>query len=109
MFGDSSVLILCWGMGNGENLISSQILTTASMVKIAAKYYKWATCLRKSLALWFLLNLIGKRNRYLIGHLFSYIFKPNSRDLEYIFLPRFMYILYYVIRPIRLSLKFLNP
>ena len=39
-----------------ENSISSQILTTASMVKIAAKYYKWATCLRKSLALWFLLR-----------------------------------------------------
>ena len=98
-----------WGIVKNENSISSQILTTVSMVKIAAKYYKWATCLRKSLALWFLLNLIGKRNRYLIGHLFSYIFKPNSRDLEYIFLPRFMYILYYVIRPIRLSLKFLNP
>ena len=38
-----------WGMGNRGNLISEQILTTTSMVKTAAKYYKWATCLRKSL------------------------------------------------------------
>ncbi|MGB3761130.1 MAG: lasso peptide biosynthesis B2 protein [Rivularia sp. (in: cyanobacteria)] len=56
-----------WGMGNGENSISEQILTTASMVKIAAKYYKWATCLRKSLALWFLLRRQGIPTELQIG------------------------------------------
>jgi hypothetical protein len=56
-----------WGMGNGENSISEQILTTASMVKIAAKYYKWATCLRKSLALWFLLRRQGILTELQIG------------------------------------------
>ena len=67
-----------WGMGNGEwgiekdeNLISSQILTTASMVKIAAKYYKWATCLRKSLALWFLLRRQGIQTELQIGTSFD--------------------------------------
>ncbi|MGF1676155.1 MAG: nucleotidyltransferase family protein, partial [Rivularia sp. (in: cyanobacteria)] len=54
-------------------------------------------------------KLIGKHNRYLIGHLFSYIFKPNSNDLKYVSLPGFLYILYYLVRPIRLGLKFLNP
>jgi|GEM_PF-621347 hypothetical protein len=38
---------------------TSQILTTANMVKIAAKYYSWATCLRKALVLWFLLRRQG--------------------------------------------------
>ena len=50
----------------------------------------------------------GKHNRYLIGHLFSYMLKPNSNDLKYVSLPRFLYILYYLVRPIRLGLKFLN-
>ena len=54
-------------------------------------------------------NFIGKRNRYLVGHLISYIFKPNSNDLEYVSFPEFLYILYYLVRPIRLGLKFLNP
>ncbi len=54
-------------------------------------------------------NFLAEHNRYLVGHLFSYIFKPNSNDLEYVSLPRFMYVLYYLIRPIRLGLKFLNP
>lgn len=58
-------------MGNGENLISSQILTTTSMVKIAAKYYKWATCLRKSLALWFLLRRQGIVTQLQIGTRFE--------------------------------------
>ncbi len=60
-----------WGMGNGENSISEQILTTASMVKIAAKYYKWATCLRKSLALWFLLQRQGITTELQIGTRFE--------------------------------------
>ena len=51
----------------------------------------------------------GKHNRYLVGHLFSYIFKPNSNDLEYVSLTGFLYILYYLVRPIRLGLKFFNP
>ncbi|MBV6623084.1 MAG: lasso peptide biosynthesis B2 protein [Rivularia sp. (in: Bacteria)] len=54
-------------------------------------------------------KLIGKHNRYLFGHLISYIFKPNSNDLKYVSLPGFLYILYYLVRPIRLGLKFLNP
>ncbi|WP_414623445.1 lasso peptide biosynthesis B2 protein [Calothrix sp. CCY 0018] len=54
-------------------------------------------------------KFFGKHNRYLVGHLFSYIFKPNSNDLEYVSLPGFLYILYYFVRPIRLGLKFLNP
>ena len=54
-------------------------------------------------------KLIGKHNRYLVGHLISYIFKPNSNDLKYVSLPRFLYVLYYLVRPIRLGLKFLNP
>ncbi|MBE9212007.1 lasso peptide biosynthesis B2 protein [Plectonema cf. radiosum LEGE 06105] len=54
-------------------------------------------------------KLIGKHNRYLIGHLFSYIFNPNSNDLKYVSLPGLLYILYYLVRPIRLGLKFLNP
>ena len=60
-----------WGMGNGENSISEQILATASMVKIAAKYYKWATCLRKSLALWFLLRRQGITTELQIGTRFD--------------------------------------
>ncbi|NJM19865.1 MAG: lasso peptide biosynthesis B2 protein [Richelia sp. SM1_7_0] len=47
--------------------ISSQIFTTANTVKIAAKYYKWATCLRKSLALWFLLSRQGIATELQIG------------------------------------------
>jgi uncharacterized membrane protein YqaE (UPF0057 family) len=35
---------------------TSQILTTANMVKIAVKYYSWATCLRRAFVLWFLLR-----------------------------------------------------
>ncbi|MGB3651147.1 MAG: lasso peptide biosynthesis B2 protein, partial [Rivularia sp. (in: cyanobacteria)] len=58
-------------IGNGENSISSQILTTTSMVKIAAKYYKWATCLRKSLALWFLLRRQGIVTELQIGTRFD--------------------------------------
>lgn len=38
---------------------SSQLPTTVNAVKIAAKYYTWATCLRKSLVLWFLLRRQG--------------------------------------------------
>ncbi len=54
-------------------------------------------------------KFLGKHNRYLFGHLISYIFKPNSNDLKYVSLPGFLYILYYLFRPIRLGLKFLNP
>ncbi|MGB3638743.1 MAG: hypothetical protein WBA39_14390, partial [Rivularia sp. (in: cyanobacteria)] len=54
-------------------------------------------------------KFLGEHNRYLIGHLFNYIFKPNSNDIEYVSLPGFLYILYYLVRPIRLGLKFLNP
>ena len=54
-------------------------------------------------------KFLGEHNRYLMGHLFNYIFKPNSNDLEYVSLPQFLYILYYLIRPIRLGSKFLNP
>ena len=57
--------------GNRENSISEQILTTASMVKTAAKYYKWATCLRKSLALWFLLRRQGISTELQIGTRFE--------------------------------------
>ena len=53
-------------------------------------------------------KFLGEHNRYLVGHLFNYIFKPNSNDLEYVSLPGFLYILYYLVRPIRLGLKFLN-
>jgi hypothetical protein len=53
-------------------------------------------------------QFVGKHNRYLIGHLINYIFKPNSNDLEYVSLPGLLYILYYLVRPIRLGLKFLN-
>ena len=54
-------------------------------------------------------KFFGKHNRYLVGHLISYIFKPNSNDLEYVSLPGLLYILYYLVRPIRLGSKFLNP
>jgi hypothetical protein len=50
-------------------------------------------------------QFLGKHNRYLVGHLFSYMFAPNSRDLEYIYLPPYLYFLYYLIRPIRLISK----
>ncbi|MCJ8279046.1 MAG: lasso peptide biosynthesis B2 protein, partial [Rivularia sp. ALOHA_DT_140] len=60
-----------WGTGKDENPISSQILTTANTVKIAAKYYKWATCLRKSLALWFLLSRQGIATELQIGTRFD--------------------------------------
>ena len=60
-----------WGIVKNENSISSQILTTVSMVKIAAKYYKWATCLRKSLALWFLLQRQGITTELQIGTRFE--------------------------------------
>lgn len=30
---------------------TSQIITTAHMVKVAAKYYSWATCLRRAFVL----------------------------------------------------------
>jgi ribosome-associated translation inhibitor RaiA len=50
-------------------------------------------------------KFLGKHNRYLVGHLFSYMFAPNSRDLEYIYLPPYLYFLYYLIRPIRLISK----
>ncbi len=53
-------------------------------------------------------KFLGEHNRYLIGHLFNYIFKPNSNDLEYVSLTGLLYILYYLVRPIRLGLKFLN-
>ncbi|MGF1672339.1 MAG: lasso peptide biosynthesis B2 protein, partial [Rivularia sp. (in: cyanobacteria)] len=56
--------------GNGDS-ISSQILTTVNMVKIAAKYYNWATCLRKSLALWFLLHREGIATELQIGTRFD--------------------------------------
>jgi ribosome-associated translation inhibitor RaiA len=38
---------------------TSQVLTTANMVKIAAKYYSWATCLKRAFVLWFLLRRQG--------------------------------------------------
>ena len=60
-----------WGIVKNENSISSQILTTVSMVKIAAKYYKWATCLRKSLALWLLLQRQGITTELQIGTRFE--------------------------------------
>lgn len=50
-------------------------------------------------------KLLGKHNRYLLRHLFSYMFAPNSRDLEYISLPLYLYFLYYLVRPIRLISK----
>jgi hypothetical protein len=50
-------------------------------------------------------KFLDKHNRYLVGHLFSYMFAPNSRDLEYIYLPPYLYFLYYLIRPIRLISK----
>lgn len=51
-------------------------------------------------------KFIGKHNRYLVKHFLSYMFTPNSRDFEYIYLPPYFYFLYYLIRPIRLSSKF---
>ena len=54
-------------------------------------------------------KLLGQHNRYLFWYSINYIFKPNSNDLKYVFLPGFLNILYYFIRPIRLGLKFLNP
>ena len=60
-----------WGMENDENSASSKIFTTANTVKIAARYYKWATCLRKSLALWFLLRRQGIATELQIGTRFE--------------------------------------
>lgn len=48
-----------------------RLFTTANMVKIAAKYYKWATCLRKSLALWYLLRRQGIAAELQIGTRFE--------------------------------------
>jgi len=50
----------------------------------------------------------GKHNKYLVGHLLSYMLTPNSRDFEYVYLPPYLYFLYYLIRPIRLTSKFFN-
>ena len=49
----------------------SQLRTTASLVKIAAQYYAWATCLRKSLVLWFLLRRQGIAAELQIGTRFE--------------------------------------
>lgn len=54
-------------------------------------------------------RLLGQRNRQLIRHLFSSIINPNSRDLEFVLLPKYLNFLYYLVRPIRLGLKFYKP
>lgn len=54
-----------------ELVISRQIITTTNMVTIAAKYYKSATCLRKSLTLWFLLRNQGIETELKIGTRFN--------------------------------------
>lgn len=53
-------------------------------------------------------KFISKHNKYLVGHLLSYMFTPNSRDFEYVYFPPYLYFLYYLIRPIRLISKFFN-
>lgn len=50
---------------------SFQLQTTANAVQIAAKYYTWATCLRKSLVLWFLLRRQGIAAELQIGTRFE--------------------------------------
>ncbi len=54
-------------------------------------------------------NILGKHNRYLVKHLLSYIISPNSRDLEFMHVPKYIHFLYYLVRPIRLSFKFFHP
>ena len=50
---------------------SSQLLNTVDAVRIAAKYHAWATCLRKSLTLWFLLRQQGVSAELKIGTRFE--------------------------------------
>jgi Uncharacterised nucleotidyltransferase len=54
-------------------------------------------------------NVLSRNNRKLVLHLLSHTFSPNSKDLEFIALPKSFYFLYYLIRPFRLSLKFCRP
>jgi Uncharacterised nucleotidyltransferase/Transglutaminase-like superfamily len=49
---------------------------------------------------------VSKRNFRLIKHLLSFAFTPNAEDRGAIVLPHYGRFLYYVVRPIRLSLKF---
>ena len=44
-------------------------------------------------------------NLKLIAHLFTYLLTPNSSDWQYVSLPKYLYPLYYLIRPIRLVMK----
>lgn len=53
-------------------------------------------------------NMLGKHNRYLVKHLPSLIISPNSRDLEFISIPRYLHFLYYLVRPVRLGFKFFH-
>lgn len=43
------------------------VFMTAKMVKIASKYQSWATCLRRSLVLWYLLKKQGFDSKLCIG------------------------------------------
>ena len=70
-----------WGLQRTHTLLSyllpqpirsaSQLHTTVNAVKIAAKYHTWATCLRKSLVLWFLLRRQGIAAELQIGTRFN--------------------------------------
>ena len=50
---------------------SAAILTTVKIIKIATKYYSWATCLKKSLVLWYLLRHQGIAAELQIGTRFE--------------------------------------
>lgn len=52
--------------------------------------------------------ITGKHNRKLVKHLLDYVLTPNSRDLQYVSIPRHLHFLYYFIRAIRLAGKFVN-
>ncbi|NJL10432.1 MAG: hypothetical protein HC908_10415 [Calothrix sp. SM1_7_51] len=50
--------------------------------------------------------LLGQRNIELVKHLLFYVISPNSRDLEFVAFPKYLDFLYYLVRPVRLCLKF---
>lgn len=50
-----------------ENNNLSTVLITGKMVGIASKYYQEATCLRRSLVLWYLLRKQGIKSKLCVG------------------------------------------
>lgn len=54
-----------------SSTLPGELATAVRAVKIAARYYPWATCLRKSLVLWFLLRRRGIAAELQIGTRFE--------------------------------------